>query len=303
MAEGFETLDDGAGADAAGQTDLDDGQDAGESGREVGGEDTEAHPFGETPADPSDPQYKYWQAAYTKTRQKDRERFGTLEAEHKQFGDVLRQFYQSDEFALQTLRNRFPQLASRLHTDGDPRPQGQAAAAPHGQTSPVVQMLEQRLGDNLAFLAPSLGPVIEEVVRALTQEAVTPLKRQSEAQAAQQRKREEDRLMGEIDQEFPGWEARYAGDMKALDAFLASDELSHPKFGSRYKLLMQALNPDLARIDAAREMERASRGRVTTGRTGRPAQPTIAQDITKAKTNADAFALAAQAAMRELNGR
>ena len=301
MAEDFETSEDSLDADAAGQTDPGERQDA--EGQESGTPDTDAHPFGEVPPDPSDPQYKYWQAAYTKTRQKDRERFGTLEAEHKQFGDVLRQFYQSDEFALQTLRNRFPHLASRLNTDGDTRAPGQSHQASQGQTSPVVQMLEQRLGDNLAFLAPSLGPVIEEVVRALTQEAVTPLKRQSDAQAAQQRKREEDRLMGEIDAEFPGWEGRYGTDMKALEAFLASEELSHPKFGSRYKLLMQALNPDLARIDAAREMDRASRGRVTTGRTGRPAQPSIAQDITKAKTNADAFALAAQAAMRELNGR
>ena len=75
MAEDFETLDDALDADAAGQTDLGESQDAGAQDGGQGTTDPEAHPFGETPADPNDPQYKHWQAAYTKTRQRDRQRY------------------------------------------------------------------------------------------------------------------------------------------------------------------------------------------------------------------------------------
>jgi hypothetical protein len=88
--------------------------------------------------------------------------------------------------------------------------------------------------------------------------------------------------------------------MKALDAFLASDDINHPKFGNRYELLYKLANPDVARVGAIREMNKAGQSRLTTGRSGRQCQPNIEQQILSAKTNADAFELAAKAAMQSL---
>src|SRR5262252_6830479 len=92
----------------------------------------------EQPDDPNDPNWKYWQAAYTRGRQRDRERYGKLEQEHAQFGDVLRNFYTSDEYALQVMRQRFPQLAGRLSLDST----SSGVSAGPGGSSGLTQALE-----------------------------------------------------------------------------------------------------------------------------------------------------------------
>jgi hypothetical protein len=45
--------------------------------------DTLSDRQGRGPEDPNDPQYKYWQAAYTQTRQRERAHYGKLEQEHQ----------------------------------------------------------------------------------------------------------------------------------------------------------------------------------------------------------------------------
>lgn len=250
----------------------------------------------EAPPDPDDPQYKYWHSAYTKSRQRDREKYRTLEAEHTQFGDVLRNFYTSDEYALQVLRQRFPQLAGRLSLDG--------ASPPRSTETPTGGQLEgllaQSLGEDLAFLAPRLGPVLDRVITAAVSSALAPDRQRNEQRAAAERKTQEDAIFAKLDGQYPGWEARYATKMQALDAFLGSDALAHPEFGNRHELLLRLLTPDLARVEAARSMGDAARGRVTAGRAGRPGQPNIAEQARAAPTNADAWEIAAQAALRDV---
>ena len=257
----------------------------------------------ETPPDPTDPNYLYWQGAYTKSRQRDREKYGTLEGEHKQFGDVLRNFYTSDEYALQVLRQRFPHLAGRLSLDGAPAPgtgPGQASRAGETPTSGQVEgLLAQSLGEDLAFLAPRLGPVIERVIATAVSSALAPDRQRSEQREAAERKQQEEAIFAKLDGQYPGWEARYATKMQALDAFLGGDALSHPEFGSRHELLLRLLNPDLARVEAARSMGEAARGRVTSGRAGRPGQPNIAEQARAAPNSAEAWEIAAQAALRD----
>jgi hypothetical protein len=256
---------------------------------------------GDGAADPNDPNYKYWQAAYTQTRQRERAQYGKVEAEHKQYGDVLRNFYQDDAYALQVLRQRFPQLANQLSLSGGTPGQAAANTPSRGQqSSPVVQLLEQSLGEDLAFLAPRLGPVLEQVIQHGIRSGLAPIEQQTQQQRATERKRQEDALLSSMDSDYPGWEGRYGNDMKELDAFLASDELTHPKWGNKYQLLYRLANSDHARVDAVRSIGEAARNRQTTGRPGRQSQPDPTQDILKAKTNSDAFRLAAEAAMREL---
>lgn len=247
------------------------------------------------PGPDDDPQYKYWQGAYTKSRQRDRERYGKLETEHTQFGEVLRNFYTSDEYALQVLRQRFPQLAGRLSLDG--------ATAPRTSETPTGGQLEgllaQSLGDDLAFLAPRLGPVLERVITAAVSSALAPDRQRTEQREAAERKTQEEAIFAKLDGQYPGWEARYATKMQALDAFLGSDALHHPDFGDRHELLLRLLTPDLARVEAARSMGEAARGRVTSGRAGRPGQPNVQEQARAAPNNADAWEIAAQAALRD----
>jgi hypothetical protein len=295
---GTTPLDDGMGAEE--QTDLEEPtqavpDDQGDAA------DPLLDKTGAGPEDPTDPNYKYWQAAYTQTRQRERAQYGKVEAEHKQFGEVLRNFYQDDGYALQVLRQRFPQLAHQLSLG----PQGMPQSIPQNTlqaqpVNPTVQLLEQSLGEDLAFLAPRLGPVLEQVIQAGIKAGLAPIEQQTQQQQAAARKSTEDALLAEMDSAHPGWEARYGKDMQELDAFLNSDALSHPKFGNKYQLLLKLVNPDLTRVDAVRSLGNAARSRLTTGRTGRQSQPDPTESILKARTNSDAFRLAAEAAMREM---
>src|SRR5262249_14169472 len=172
---GTDDLDPGAGASE--QTDLGGGVPA------AGDDGTTPDPFssGEVSDDPNDPQYKRWQAAYTRSRQRDRERYGKMEQEHQQFGQVLRDFYASDEYALQVLRQRFPQLAGRLTTDGAPAgPQAPPTSGNGTGGSVYTRVLARHLGTDLEWLAPRLAPAIEELTAHLVGSAVRPLEQRDE---------------------------------------------------------------------------------------------------------------------------
>ncbi len=234
--------------------------------------------------------YKYWQAAYTKTRQRDRERYGKLEQEHQKYQQLLSQFYQDDNVALQVLRQRFPQLAAQLSSGTPSQGTRQAQGA-----DDLEERLKAKLGD-VGFLAPA----IVDAVREALQGEMAPLRQQTEREKEAQRLRQRDTLMAELDAEHPGWEDTYATEMQELDQFLASDALSHPKYGNKYRLLLSVLNKDKPRIDAARQMAGAARGRVRTGNAGRAAAPNLTERIRQAPDDATAFRLAAEEAIREL---
>jgi len=257
---------------------------------------TETDPFtAEAVPDPNDPQYKYWQGAYTKTVEHYRNKYKPLEAEHQQFGDVLRQFYQSDEYALQVLRQRFPQLADRLSLDGtSPRGRTQPASG----ASSVEAILKESLGEDLGFLATGLSPALEQAIEA----KLAPLLQQLTQQQQTTREAEQSKLMAEMDSTYPGWETR-ATAMQEMQQFLASDQVTHPKFGNKMALLLKLVNPDLARVEAARSMTASGRSRLTTGRAGPPGVPNVDETVRAAKSTPEAFRAAAAAALQELGRR
>ena len=292
MAEYAETPEEPSPADLTGPVDEEPSMDLEDEGTQAEEGDRFA---AETPPDPNDPQYKYWQGAYTKTVEHYRKKYQPLEAEHKQYGDVLRQFYQSDEYALQVLRQRFPQLANRLSMDGTPARTGTHPAA---TDSSIEGILRESLGEDLGFLAPSLAPAIERAI----QSRVEPLAQQTAAQQKAAREAEQTRLMAEMDTQYPGWEARTT-EMTDIQRFLTSDATTHPKYGNKLALLLKLVNPDLARVEAARSMTSAGRARLTTGRAGPASVPNIDEAVRGAKTTADAFRLAAEAALREAGRR
>lgn len=247
---------------------------------------------GPAPQEPAAAQ-KYWQGAYTKSRQKDREKYGKLESEHGQYQQILAKFYQDEAYAKQVLAQRFPQLAAQLV--GQPGPA--APGTPASPTSGLTQQLQQSLGD-YGFLAPALGPVLERVITEQVQQRLTPFEQRTTQQAEQARHAEEASLLAAMDSAHPGWEASYGTQMQELDKFLASEALTHPKYGNKYELYYRLLNADAARIDATRAMADAARQRTGLGRTGRSSVPNVVDQVRKAESARDAFKLAAEAAMQ-----
>jgi|SRR5919108_2360793 hypothetical protein len=247
---------------------------------------------GEVPQDPA-AAHKYWQGAYTRSRQKDREKYGKLESEHGQYQQLLTRFYQDEAYAKQVLAQRFPQLAAQIVGQPGPAPHGTPASPASG----VTHQLQQSLGD-YGFLAPALGPVLERVIAEQVQQRLSPFEQRTQQQAEQARQAEETRLLAAMDAAHPGWESSYGTQMQELNAFLASDALTHPKFGDKYTLFYRLLNPDAARIAATREMANAARQRTGFGRSGRSSVPNVQEQVRTADTARDAFKLAAEAAMQ-----
>lgn len=270
--------------------DLDDPQpDAGAEGAAV--ETTEpaaaAGEQQETFFDPSqlapelEQQFKQMQASFTKRMQgfraKEKELAGVTEK-----AALVDRFYKDPAYALQVMNQIAPQLGVTL-SRGTGTATGQPAnpATSAVSTESITDLLTQKLGPDLAFLAPALAPAIEHVVQHQTRAAIAPLEQRAVAQTQQQREAEENALMAQLDTEHPGWEETYGADMQALDAYLASSALTHPKFGNKYALYLQLLNPAAARAGAVRDMQTAARNRVSTGRPGRPAASNVIDSIRK----------------------
>lgn len=224
-------------------------------------------------------EWKRMQAGFTRARQKDREQVRQAQ-EKVQLVDRLNS---DPAFAKQLVEFLAPKVGIQL--GGPPVLSPPAHQQANALADTVSQALADKLGPELAFLAPALAEAVQEATRA----AVSPFeKRQVEQESmtrAQQqaaRQAEEDRLMAELDAKLPNWEEEYGKKMEALDAFLASDTLVHPEFGSKYDLYLRLLNPDMARVAAIKDMERSSRLGITTGRTGTPTRSNVLDRVKEA---------------------
>lgn len=287
--------------DQLGAEELEAGEMTGQGDGEAPAEDEEATDelLGDPP--PEDDQagqaaFKHWQAAYTKTRERDREQSRKLTDEHAQFRDVLANFYRDDAYALNVLRQRFPHLAGQM--SGQQPTTGQSdSGTQNGQD--IAGILQKHLSADLSFLAPQFAPAIEAVVNQMVGTKVQPLEQRITQQGESARKAEEDKLMAQMDGQYQGWEEKYGGKMRELDQFMASDALTHPEFGNKYEMFYRLLNPDAARVAAARGMSDAAKRRVTTGRTGSTPAPNIRQQMQKATNDKDAWDIAVRAAVAD----
>lgn len=246
---------------------------------------------GDVPQDAAAAQ-KYWQGAYTRSRQKDRERYGKMEQEYEQLKTMLTRFYQDEAYAKQVIAQRFPGQAGA----GDA---GRGSPARDQQAAGLTARLQQKLGD-FAFLAEGLGSALEEELEARVQARLQPFEQRITQQTEQSRRQQEDELLTAMDGQYPGWEETYGAHMRELDAFLASDALTHPRFGNKYELYYRLLNPDVARIAAQRAQQEAGQRRTSLGRTGRRSMPNLDDTVRKAESSGEAFRAAARAALEEL---
>ena len=232
--------------------------------------------------------WKRMQAAFTRGRQKDRET--ARGASEKAM--MVDRFYNDPAYALQVLQQVAPALGVRIET-------GQRTPAPTQETSGTASRsvaamegkLAERLGPDLAWLAPKLAEGVLASIEETTQQAIAPLREQLAAQQAREQQvtqqafeAEQARVMAALDAQMPGWEEQYGGQMRELDAFLNSNALTHPTFGSKHELYLKLLNPAAFRVQAVRDIGRAAANRVASGRTGSTASPGMVAKIREKHT-------------------
>jgi len=86
-----------------------------------------------------------------------------------------------------------------------------------------------------------------------------------------------------------------------LKQFLESDQLSHKRFGSKLALLYNLATGNAAAVTTAtRRMVDAGRHRVTSGQPTRPQVVDVSEKVRGAKTNDEAWDIAAKHAVEEL---
>lgn len=260
---------------------------------------TPASPPEETFFDPStlpvelQAQWKRMQASFTKGRQRDRELARTATEAGRAAAEkaaMVDRFNTDPTFALQTIMQIAPQLGiavsrNEQRTSSLPERTSDNSAA---SLATLEATLVEKLGENYRWMAPSVARAVLEASEQATNAGLKPLRQALEdqqRQAAQQAQRaidlEETRIREELDARFPDWQERHGAQMRELDAFLASNALTHPSFGSKHELYLRLLNPAGFRADAVRELGRAAANRVATGRGGAQAAASGAVDKIK----------------------
>lgn len=239
------------------------------------------------------PIFKRMQAVYTKKFQE----YGSL----KEKADVVDRFYGDQNFARQTLVGWAAQNGYQIV------PLGANAQAPQGAQQPTqgggAQPPGQLVEAFKANLAPELQWMAEPMAAAMGQSMQTmlsPVFQQHQKVQQQQRYDEWERHADELRGVAPGWE-EHEDVMGELFDFLKSDSLHHPKYGSKLEMLYNLATAKAAAIKQATDrVNSAAKNRVSSGRSGQTRSPSPESQIRAAKTNQDAWELAKQHALSQM---
>ena len=129
-----------------------------------------------------------------------------------------------------------------------------------------------------------------------------PLIQQTQQQQYQARSQEFEKLTNELSESAPGWE-EHESTMDALLAFMQSPAMTHPQFGSKVKLLYNAVTGNASAIaEATNRMNKSVKNRTGSGVPGTRVVPNLQQRIKQAPNNNQAWELAKQAALTQFNG-
>jgi hypothetical protein len=230
---------------------------------------------------------------------------GTFTKKMQALGDIrskaemVDRFYNDQTFANQTLQAYAAQNGFQLVPVGQQAGQQQQPAQ-GGKTNPqIVEALKQNLPPELQWMADSMGPALSQVLSQQMQQVLTPLQQYQQQQVRMQREGDYDRAAEELAGQIPHW-VEHEDTMAEINAFLTSPAMTHPKFGSKLQLLYNAATANAqAAAKATQRMTDAVKNRSTQARNGNRQAPDISQNIAKAKTSDDAFAMAAKFAMQK----
>lgn len=210
-------------------------------------------------------------------------------------------FMTDPEYAKQTILAYASQLGLTV-TEAQAAAQYVTSASPTSQqvkTTDVppelVRAMKERLAPELQWTAEANA----EAFWAANKIMLAPILRRFE----EDHKTRIDREYGELEEELslkaPGWEEK-EDEMDGMLAFLQNqNQLRHPTYGSKLELLYNlATGNTRATQEAINRMSHAARNRSGIGSVGRQPAPDISEKIIKAKSDQEAWDLAADAALK-----
>ena len=203
----------------------------------------------------------------------------------------IQQFYADPAYRQQVLNQYRHELGVAQAQAGKPTP-GQPTQAP----PQLIETIKAQLAPELQWMAPMLA----NSQWAGMQTTLAPVMQAREQEQRQSYDASFNAAMEELSGKHPGWEA-HEDEMTSVYSWLSSGPLTHPKYGNRLEALYtltQLLNGNngSATAEAARRMSAAAKNRTTTGRATGPATPNYNEQVRKASTPREAFAIAAKAA-------
>jgi hypothetical protein len=236
--------------------------------------------------------WKSMHGAYTKHIEEHRA--------HKADLDMLARFRTDPEYAKQVLAVEAQRLGLPLGTQPSTTPSpATAPTAPAGIPQEFVDAIAKNLPAELKWMAP----IQAQATWAAVQTAVAPIVQRTKQQEVSARSREMDDLEAELTQTAPGWEAHEA-DMNALLRFLQGPDLRDKRFGSKLAVLHRIVTGDAAATTAAiQRMGQAAQNRTTTGTPGRTTTSNLTDQIRGAKSEQEAWDLAAKVAVDQLKAQ
>jgi hypothetical protein len=264
----------------------------GEAGTTTG---EKAPPKEESFIDPSElpeelkPHWKRMHRAYTKVMQGH--------AQLKEKADLVDRFGSDPNFALQTIQQAAQQMGYSLTKAQAAQVVESAATSVGGGAPPeLVEAVKARLNPELQWMAKSLA----DTQWVGMQMQMAPIQKEREQEKVTRRNAEFAELSEELGEQAPGWE-EHKDDMEELLTFLKSDGMKHRKFGSKLSLLHGIVTGNASAVaSAVRRMGEAGRQRTGTGQISRSTATNIDKRVREAKTNQEAWDVAAQHAVEDL---
>lgn len=250
----------------------------------------EAPPAEESFIDPSElpedlkPHWKRMHSAFSKAMK------GNKDLREK--AELVDRFQTDQQFAVATAADVLQRAGYTVQQAAQGGPAaGSTVTAPRE----LVAAIKSQLSPELQWMADSLA----NAQWASAQLTLGPYAKKQEDERQRSRSEAYEAMAEDLSEKHPGWE-EHEEDMDALLKFLQSDQQTHRRFGSKLELLLRMVNPAAAIAEAQQRQAEAARSRTMTGRPARHSGPDASERIVKAKTEQEAWDIAAKEAIAEL---
>lgn len=221
--------------------------------------------------------------------------------ESKKKIDDYDRFMSDPEYAKQTILAYASQLGL---TVTEAQAAAQYAASASGGIQPVknaeappelVRAMKERLAPELQWMAESNA----EAYWAANKIMLAPILKRFDEDRKDRVDKEYEELAEELSLKAPGWEDKEE-EMDGMLAFLENkSQFRHPTYGSKLELLHNLVTGNTrATQEAINRFSHAARNRSSIGSAGRQSVPDISEKIVKAKTEQEAWDIAADAALK-----
>jgi len=241
--------------------------------------------------------------AFTKAREKISAREAQLDADDER-SQVVDKFFNDKQYSAQVVQDWAKQNGYQITRAGAVAP----ATVPGTQTAQPAPQYVELVRANLPEELQAFAPSIAQSTQALIQQMLAPMQAaqkqrdDNQTQVSQEARTEEvGTLMEGLDKDAPGWQEHEDEMMEMLD-FFESSNLSHKRFGSKAKLLLNLVTGNAqATNDAAERMRSAARHKGVKPQASKGPN-TIADRIAKAGSDDEVWDYAISDALDKYSG-